>query len=142
MTNSAKYLDRSRQPVHQHATQTLATEPSDGEKLWTCPMHPQIVQHEPGECPVCGMALEPIIPSAEEDNPELKLMTRRFWVSVVLSLPLIVLAMPHFFPGTSFGQWLPPRAAIWLQFLLATPVVLWGGWPFFKRGWASVVTAI
>ncbi len=139
VTNSAKYLDRSRQPVDQHATQTLATEPSDGEKLWTCPMHPQIVQHEPGECPVCGMALESMIPSAEEDNPELKLMTRRFWVSVVLSLPLIVLAMPHLFPGTSFGQWLPPRAAIWLQFLLATPVVLWGGWPFFKRGWASVV---
>jgi len=139
VTNSAKYLDRSRQPVHQHATQPLATEPSDGEKLWTCPMHPQIVQHEPGECPVCGMALEPMIPSAEEDNPELKLMTRRFWVGVVLSLPLIVLAMPHFFPGTSFGQWLPPRADIWLQFLLATPVVLWGGWPFFKRGWASVV---
>ena len=139
VSNSAKYLDRSHQRVHEQATQPRATRPADGERLWTCPMHPQIVQHEPGDCPICGMALEPMIPTAGEDNPELKLMTQRFWVGAVLSLPLLVLAMPHIFPGTSLGQWLPTRGTIWLQFLLATPVVLWGGWPFFKRGWASVV---
>jgi Cu+-exporting ATPase len=139
VNNSVKYLDRSRQSVDEHATQPLVTKPADGEQLWTCPMHPQVVQNGPGECPVCGMALEPMIPTAEEDNPELKLMTRRFWVGVVFSVPLLVLAMPHLLPGTSLDQWLPPQVTIWLQFLLATPVVLWGGWPFFKRGWASVV---
>jgi len=138
--NSARYLDRSRQPKQEeHPSKLHAAEAAGGEQLWTCPMHPQVVQHEPGECPVCGMALEPMIPTAEEANPELKLMTQRFWVGAALSVPLIALAMPNFFPGLSLAQWLPQGAAIWLQFLLATPVVLWGGWPFFKRGWASVV---
>src|SRR5258708_22825150 len=136
----AKYLDRSRQSLHEHANTPTLTEPADGERLWTCRMHPQIVQQEPGDCPICGMALEPTIPTTEvEDNPELKLMTRRFWVGAVLSLPLLALAMQHFFPGTSLDQWLPPRVMIWLQFLLATPVVRWVRRPFFKRGWASVV---
>ena len=135
----AKYLDRSRKSADGHATAPHSVAPAGGERLWTCPMHPQIVQHEPGDCLICGMALEPMIPTVEVDNPELKLMTLRFCVGAVLSLPLLALAMPHFFPGTSLDQWVPPHVTIWLQFLLATPVVLWGGWPFFKRGWASVV---
>ena len=104
--------------------------------VWTCPMHPQIRQTGPGNCPICGMALEPVEPSLEEGpNPELIDMSRRFWLSAVLSVPLVILAMG----GELFG-WhpLPVRASIWLQFALATPVVLWGGWPFFERGWASL----
>ncbi len=110
---------------------------SGGEGLWTCPMHPQIVRSAPGSCPICGMALEPMTPSAGEGaNPELAAMTRRFWVGVALSLPLAALVMgehvvAHLLPG--------PRAMVWLQLVLATPVVLWGGWPFFRRGWASLV---
>ena len=99
-------------------------------------MHPQIRQTGPGNCPICGMALEPVEPSLEEGpNPELIDMSRRFWVSAVLSVPLVILAMG----GELFG-WhpLPVRSSILLQFALATPVVLWGGWPFFERGWASL----
>ncbi len=108
-----------------------------GEGLWTCPMHPQIVRHAPGSCPICGMALEPMIPAAgEAANPELADMTRRFWVGVALSLPLVVLVMgEHVVEHALLG----PRAMVWLQLVLATPVVLWGGWPFFARGWASLV---
>jgi len=123
---------------------------------WTCPMHLEIARSEPGSCPTCGMALEPRMVTTEEENPELRDMTRRFWVSLVLAVPLLVIAMgsmlsPH--PGTPSGflpvphisylmngvrvwdsDWLP-----WLELILATPVVLWCGWPFFQRGWASVV---
>ena len=108
---------------------------------YTCPMHPEIVRTEPGSCPICGMALEPRTVTCEEDNPELRDMTRRFWISLALTAPLLAIAMgsmfwPHAFMGSSpwkLGD-LP-----WLELLLATPVVLWGGWPFFQRGWASVV---
>ncbi len=93
---------------------------------WTCPMHPEIVRDAPGNCPICGMALEPrTITAEEEENPELRTMTRRFWVGVVLSAPLLVIAMMGGQP--------------WFELLLATPVVLWGGWPFFERAWHSVV---
>jgi len=118
---------------------------------YTCPMHPEIVRAEPGSCPICGMALEPRTVTAEEDNPELRNMTRRFWISLALTAPLLAIAMgsmlwPHFFMGgivvergdhaviTPWSSILP-----WLELLLATPVVLWGGWPFFQRGWASLV---
>jgi P-type Cu+ transporter len=107
---------------------------------YTCPMHPEIVRSEPGTCPICGMELEPrVVTSVEEQaNPELADMTRRFWVGVVLSAPLLALAMGEMFAPHAFS-WLNPRAAAWLQFALATPVVLWGGWPFFVRGWQSIV---
>jgi Cu+-exporting ATPase len=109
---------------------------------YTCPMHPQIVRDAPGSCPICGMALEPRTASVEEDeNPELANMTRRFWVSVALTIPILVVAMADLVPGLSaLMQFASPRTWQWLEFVLATPVVLWGGWPFFVRGWRSVVT--
>ncbi|MBV9152373.1 MAG: cadmium-translocating P-type ATPase, partial [Alphaproteobacteria bacterium] len=102
---------------------------------WTCPMHPEIVRDGPGACPVCGMALEPLTPVAgeEPENPELRDMTRRLWVAAALSVPLLAIAMG----GHAIAP-LPPRAMGWVQLALATPAVLWGGWPFFERGWASL----
>jgi Cu+-exporting ATPase len=112
-----------------------------GEVLWTCPMHPQIVRNAPGNCPICGMTLEPMTPSAgDTENPELRDMTRRFWVGVALSLPLLAIAMAEHFDRAALDTLLSPRVAVWVQLLLGTPAVLWGGWPFFQRGWASVVT--
>jgi Cu+-exporting ATPase len=107
---------------------------------YTCPMHPEIVRSEPGSCPICGMALEPrTITAAEEQNPELKDMTRRFWVSLALTVPLLVIAMADMLPGMPVHHALGGAGLAWLELLLATPVVLWGGLPFFQRGWASVV---
>lgn len=105
---------------------------------WTCPMHPEIRQAGPGACPICGMALEPVTISADSGpSSELADMTRRFWVAVVLSLPITVLEM-----GRHLVPWIheavPARVSVWLQLVLATPVVLWAGWPFFVRGWASL----
>ena len=103
-------------------------------------MHPEIVREEPGNCPICGMALEPRTVTLEEaPNHELTDMTRRFWWSAALSLPVFLLAMSEMIPGQPVQHALSPRLINWLQFLLATPVVLWGGWPFFQRGWASIV---
>jgi Cu+-exporting ATPase len=103
-------------------------------------MHPQIVRDAPGSCPICGMALEPRTVGAEEGpDPELVDMTRRFWIGLVLSVPLLVFAMGDMLPGEPLRHLVPGRVAAWLQLLLATPVVLWAGWPFFVRGWASVV---
>jgi Cu+-exporting ATPase len=106
---------------------------------YTCPMHPEIVRDQPGSCPICGMALEPrTVTATEEDNPELRDMSRRFWVSLVLTVPLLVIAMSGMFSRQANpplpASWLP-----WIELILATPVVLWGGWPFFQRGWASIV---
>ncbi len=107
---------------------------------YTCPMHPEIVRDAPGECPICGMALEArSVTVAEAPNPELTDMTRRFWASAALSLPLMLLVMAEHLPGMPLMNWLSHRAFTWIQFALATPVVLWGGWPFFARGWASLV---
>jgi Cu+-exporting ATPase len=105
---------------------------------YTCPMHPEIVRAGPGNCPICGMALEPRTVTLEEDNPELRDMTRRFWISVALTSPLLAIAMgsmiaPHMFMASPWDRTLP-----WLELLLATPVVLWCGWPFFQRGWVSI----
>ncbi|HHB12674.1 MAG TPA: heavy metal translocating P-type ATPase [Chromatiales bacterium] len=109
---------------------------------YVCPMHPEVVQDHPGTCPKCGMALEPrtITALEEEENPELRDMSRRFWVSAFLSIPTFLLAMV----ADLAPQWLPEglsmHAIQWIEFVLATPVVLWGGWPFFVRGWQSVVS--
>jgi Cu+-exporting ATPase len=105
------------------------------EVRWTCPMHPQIVRNASGNCPICGMALEPVTPSAgAAANPELHDMIRRFWVALALSVPLVPIAM-----GEHMARLLPARAVVWAELLLATPAVLWCGGPFFRRGWASVV---
>ncbi|OJH36364.1 copper-translocating P-type ATPase [Cystobacter ferrugineus] len=116
----------------QPVTMTARTE-------WVCPMHPEIVRDAPGACPTCGMALEPrtVLPE-EAPDPELVSMTRRFWVGLVLSLPLFVLGMSEMIPGQPLGRVLNPGVLAWVQLALATPVVLWAGWPFFERGWASV----
>jgi Cu+-exporting ATPase len=107
---------------------------------YVCPMHPEIVRDEPGSCPICGMALEPRAVTLEDaPNPELVDMTRRFWVSAVLSIPLFVFAMSDMMPGQPVQHLLSPRLFSWVQLVLATPVVLWGGWPFFERGWCSIV---
>ncbi len=104
---------------------------------WVCPMHPEIVREEPGACPVCGMALEPrTTTAAEPENPELRDMTRRFWASLALTVPLLAIAMGHMAPGLKhvFPRWM----LTWGELALATPVVLWAGWPFFQRAWTSV----
>ena len=106
---------------------------------WVCPMHPEIVRDAPGTCPICGMALEQRTATLEaENNPELVDMTRRFWVSVALTVPLLVVVMGDMLPAHPIERVVGLTAAVWLQFALATPVVLWAGWPFFVRGWASV----
>lgn len=108
---------------------------------YTCPMHPEIIRSEPGACPICGMALEPVAVSAEaEHNPELADMQRRFWVSLALTLPVFVIAMSEMIPGAPVHRALGAQRLSWLQLALATPVVLWGGWPFLVRGYLSVVT--
>jgi Cu+-exporting ATPase len=107
---------------------------------YVCPMHPEIVRSEPGSCPICGMALEPRTVTLEEEvNPELVDMTRRFWTSVVLTAPIFFFAMSDFLPGQPVQRLLSFEILNWVQLVLATPVVLWGGWPFFQRGWASIV---
>jgi Cu+-exporting ATPase len=107
---------------------------------WTCPMHPEIILDAPGSCPICGMALEPrTILLEEEKNPELINMMRRFKVSVVLTVPVVFIAMHHVIPGFSLEHYISPTALRLLELFFATPVVLWGGWPFFVRGWQSIV---
>jgi Cu+-exporting ATPase len=115
--------------------------PSIGTKTeWTCPMHPDVVQDTPGSCPLCGMALEPRTVMVEEaENPELIDMTRRFKLSIIFTVPVVFIAMHHMIPGFTLERWIKPEWLRVLEFLLATPVVLWGGWPFFVRGWQSIV---
>ncbi|MCC6552443.1 MAG: heavy metal translocating P-type ATPase [Polyangiaceae bacterium] len=105
---------------------------------YVCPMHPEIVRAEPGSCPICGMALEPRTVTLEEKNPELEDMSRRFWVSAALSVPLLVMMISDLLPGAPLMHAMGARPMAWAQLALATPVVLWGGKPFFERGWASI----
>lgn len=108
---------------------------------YTCPMHPEIVREGPGDCPLCGMALEPrAVPEAKEANPELDDMLRRFWVSVAFTLPVFILSMGEMLIGDPHSPVVPVQWSMWIQFLLATPVVVWGGKPFHQRGWRSFVT--
>jgi P-type Cu+ transporter len=105
--------------------------------IYTCPMHPEIRQVGPGACPICGMALEPVTVSAETGpNPELADMTHRFWIGLALTVPVFALEMGGHLTG--LHQWLGQQTSNWVQLALATPVVLWAGWPFFERGWASL----
>ncbi len=122
--------------------ETSAPRAAGGDSnTYTCPMHPEIVQDRPGSCPKCGMALESMgVAKVEENNEELIDMSRRFWVSTAFALPVFILAML----ADLFPAWLPDGLSMqtvqWIEFALATPVVLWGGWPFFVRGWQSVQT--
>jgi len=121
--------------VHEHEPAT------QGRFEYTCPMHPEIVRDRPGSCPICGMALEPkTISAGEEANPELDDMTRRFWVSVILTVPLLAIAMSDLIPGQPLEKILSMKTAGWIEMALATPVVVWGGAPFFARAWQSIVT--
>ncbi len=108
---------------------------------YTCPMHPEVIRSGPGSCPICGMALEPRTFAAEaEENPELKDMKRRFWVSVAITVPLLAISMVGYLPASYlWSAWANSRTGVWVQMILASPIVLWGGWPFFVRGWKSVV---
>lgn len=122
--------------AHEHH-QSLAPQDVPAGAKWTCPMHPEIVRDGPGSCPICGMALEPTMPSVDDGpNPELIDMTRRFWIGSALALPVLGLEMGRHLLGVD--RFVSPALNGWLQFLLATPTVLWGGWPFFERGWASL----
>lgn len=106
---------------------------------YTCPMHPEIIKDRPGSCPICGMALEPrTVSLKQEENHELKKMAHRFWISLGLSLPLVIIAMGHLIPGRAFDGVLKGIQS-WIELAMATPVVLWGGWPFFVRGWQSIL---
>ena len=127
-----------KQKFNAGAVPQPAAAPAGAE--WTCPMHPEVVQDGPGSCPICGMALEPRTITLDDENPELEDMTRRFWISTALTVPLVVFAMLRHLPaahdllGHTLLQWAP-----WIELALATPVVLWGGWPFFERAWMSIV---
>ena len=121
------------------ALEALEPAPVATKTEYTCSMHPGVVRDAPGSCPICGMALEPrVVELGEGANPEWTSMILRFWISAGLSVPLVAWGMAGMIPGVSFARILSPRITDWLQFLLATPVVLWAGAPFFERGWASV----
>jgi Cu+-exporting ATPase len=121
----------------------MALEPVDVAPVtkteWTCPMHSEIVRDEPGSCPICGMALEPRTVTLEESNPELEDMTRRFRWSAAMTVPILGFMVSELLPGQPLQRVVPHGWMNWTQLVIATPVVLWGGWPFFVRGWASVV---
>ena len=123
--------------AHPHPTHKSDKQAGEGV-IWTCPMHPQIRQDHPGACPICGMALEPLTATADSDpSPELLDMTRRFWIGLALTLPVFLLEMGgHILPG--LHHFIPARLTTWVQLVLASPVVLWAGLPFFERGWASL----
>ena len=129
IADPAKYLTPSELQSH---------EPVPEGTIYTCPMHPEIRQIGPGACPICGMALEPAVMTADTPpNPELVDFTRRFWIGLALTIPVFILEMGGHL--LDIGHLVPPQISNWLQLLLATPVVLWAGWPFFERGWKSVI---
>ena len=135
--NPESFLNKAPQPL---VGITRQPKPVPPDQKYTCPMHPEIVRNGPGSCPICGMALEPVTVSLDqEENPELIDMTRRFWIAVVLTIPVFVLGMSDLIPGQPLQQLVPMRALQWVQLTLATPVVLWCGWPFFVRAWDSIV---
>ena len=141
----ARYLPAgyARKQAHQdhshHDHQAVPVAPPPVGAIWTCPMHPEIRRDGPGSCPICGMALEPLLAGADTGpSPELADMTWRFWIGLALALPVFLLEMgSHLFPA--LHHLIPGKASIWVQFALATPVVLWAGRPFFERAWASLV---
>ena len=133
-----KYTVERTPPEHSHPPDAAASPIAPAGVEYTCPMHPEVVRDGPGACPICGMALEPrTVTLDQQENPELADMQRRFWTSIVLTTPVLLMTMGEMVAGGSTAQ-VSGRLAIWIQLMLATPVVLWGGWPFFERAWASV----
>src|SRR5450756_2180166 len=135
--------DHCRQKFLSTPVAAKHEEKPQGKVIYTCPMHPEVQQDHPGDCPKCGMALEPKTVAAgtdDEENAELSDMTRRFWIGAALTLPVFVLAMAHLIPAPGRQSWVDGHASRWMQFALTTPVVWWAGWPFFRRGWRSVVS--
>jgi Cu+-exporting ATPase len=122
------------------ALEPATPRPPTTATTWTCPMHPEIVRDQPGACPICGMALEPRVVTIEERNPELEDMTRRFRVCLMLTAPILAFMISELLPGDPLGTVADHGRRHWIELALATPVVIWGGWPFFERGWRSVVT--
>ncbi|WP_068471063.1 heavy metal translocating P-type ATPase [Candidatus Protochlamydia phocaeensis] len=130
-------LDRFKNNPDQYLDPDVKKALPRGAIEYTCPMHPEIVQDHPGNCPICGMALEPKTVVSEEDLSEYNAMRLRFWIGLILSIPVLVLAMGELIPA--LRPLTESNLSRWLQFLLSTPVVLWAGWPFFVRGWQSLV---
>jgi len=129
LADPARYLEGKGMPAA----------PAPEGAIYTCPMHPEIRQVGPGSCPICGMALEPLLVTADAGpNPELADMTRRFWVGLAFTVPVFILDMGSHIAG-GHGGFLDQQLSNWTQLALTAPVVLWAGWPFFERGWASVV---
>ena len=143
-TESTGHAENAAKPEEVPCEACEFHPPAAGSKpVYTCPMHPEVEQDQPGECPKCGMALELKTGTAatgDEENAELQDMTRRFWIGAALVFPVFILAMSHLLPGVGMQSWVAGPVSRWLQFGLTTPVVFWAGWPFFQRGWRSLVT--
>jgi Cu+-exporting ATPase len=151
---TALHAERDGQTFYfcsEHCRKTFLSTPTSakheekrqGKTVYTCPMHPEVQQDHPGNCPKCGMTLEPMTATASPDegeNAELRDMTRRFWIGAALAVPVFVLAMAHLIPAIGNDAWVMSDASRWIQFTLTAPVVCWAGWPFFQRGWRSIVT--
>ncbi len=136
---STHCLERFRKAPESFLTKVRNPIVGEGAAEYTCPMHPEIVRDHPGSCPICGMALEPRTVTLDaQENPELVDMTRRFWVSAGLSLPVFLLGMSDLLPNRPLEQFVSPNTVGWIQLVMTTPVVLWGGWPFFVRAWQSI----
>ncbi len=141
--NKRNYMSVDPIPTIAAKRDPTTAVPMVGKTIYTCPMHPEVQQDHPGDCPKCGMALEPMAVTAgteEEENTELHDMTTRFWIAAALTVPVFVLAMVHIVPVLGNQPWVESHVSRWIQLALTTPVVGWAGWPFFQRGWRSVKT--
>ena len=135
----SKFVAEPTKYLSQHVDKTTPSAPKPPGVVYTCPMHPQIRRDAPGNCPICGMTLEPITAAQEGGtSPELRDMTRRFWIGTALSVPMLVLEMGSHLPGLNLHHYVGAELSMWVQFALGTPVVLWAGWPFFERAGVSV----
>ena len=142
----ATHMHHAPQPHHHPPAEAIPSQAPRGgaqpaKTRYVCPMDPDVSQDHPGACPKCGMALEPEMPMAGADgeNSELRSMTRRFWAALALTIPILALGMSEMLPQSVLARFAATHSAAWLELLLSTPVVLWGGWPFFQRGWVSIV---
>jgi Cu+-exporting ATPase len=133
-------IDHSGCQDHHQSSKPKADNNFSADTIYTCPMHPEIEQVGPGDCPICGMSLEPKGVSMEEDKTELIDMTRRFWICSVLSFPVLLLVMLDHLPGRPLAAYISSETALWIEFTLSTPVMLWGAIPFFKKAWASIIS--
>ncbi|MEZ4815285.1 MAG: heavy metal translocating P-type ATPase [Bdellovibrionota bacterium] len=137
---SAKCLEKFKAEPQKYLEkkEAKATDSVSNDKMYTCPMHPEVRQIGPGSCPKCGMALEPVVADGTEENHELIDMTKRFWVATALALPVFILAMSEMIPGQPLSKLISPHIRVWIEFALATPVCLWAAWPFYVRGINSI----